>query len=211
MKRLRIIIFVICLFAYNLNAQKINLLITKNGIHFRKDSICLKLNINNKSNTTYALYNIEYANFDIRNTDDFKTSKHPYKNYTVPGLMLIIRNERDQFCKMMRLEIFMPFRDPRQSKKILKDIQRNRKMVENRDKYQVLKPHENFEFEIIKSLRPLELKSGKYNLQLIYFSNSYYQKEFEKAKNKNPNLKTCVIFQGLIKSDIYWFTFKSTR
>jgi len=211
MKRLRIIIFVICLFAYNLNAQKINLLITKNGIHFRKDSICLKLNINNKSNTTYALYNIEYANFDIRNTDDFKTSKHPYKNYKVPGLMLIIRNERDQFCKMMRLEIFMPFRDPRQSKKILKDIQRNRKMVENRDKYQVLKPHENFEFEIIKSLRPLELKSGKYNLQLIYFSNSYYQKEFEKAKNKNPNLKTCVIFQGLIKSDIYWFTFKSTR
>ena len=208
MKRLRIIIFVICLFAYNLNAQKINLLITKNGIHFRKDSICLKLNINNKSNTTYALYNIEYANFDIRNTDDFKTSKHPYKNYKVPGLMLIIRNERDQFCKMMRLEIFMPFRDPRQSKKILKDIQRNRKMVENRDKYQVLKPHENFEFEIIKSLRPLELKSGKYNLQLIYFSNSYYQKEFEKAKNKNPNLKTCVIFQGLIKSDIYWFTLR---
>ena len=211
MKRLNIIIFVIYLFANNLNAQKNNLLIEEKGIHFRKDSICLKLNVKNKSDSTYALYNIEYANFDIRNTDDFKTSKHPYKYYKVPGLMLIIRNEKDQFCKMIRLETFMPFRDPRQTKEILNDIQRNRKMVENRDKYQVLKPHENYEFKIIKSLRPLELKSGKYNLQLIYFSNSWYQKEFEKSKKKNPNLKTCVIFQGLIKSDIYWFTFRSTQ
>ena len=201
----------IFLFANNLNSQKINLLITENGIHFRKDSICLRIDVKNISNTTYALYSIEYANFDVRNTDDFKTSKLPYKRYNVPGLMLIIRNEKNQLCKMIRLENDLPFRDPKKTKDILKDIQRNRKMVENRDKYRVLKPNENCKFEIVKSLYPLNLKSGKYNLQLIYFSNSWYQKEFKKAKKTNPNLLKCELFQGVVKSNIYWFKFMSTR
>jgi hypothetical protein len=208
MGKLKITLFAVFLLATNLNAQKIDLTIAKNGIHFRKDSICVRIGVANKTKTTYALYSIEYANFDSRMKDDFKTSKFPYKNYHVPGLVLIVRNEKDQFCKMFRLENDLPFRDPRKKEAILKDIQRSRRNVRNRDKYHFLNPTDNFEFEIVKSLRPLELKKGKYNLQLIYFSNSWYQQDFETAKKASPNLKTCVLFQGLIKSDIYWFTLR---
>ena len=70
------------------------------------------------------------------------------------------------------------------------------------DKFYIFKPYESKEYNVVIDYSPIYLKKRTYKLQLKYYSNDYYKKDFEKMKNLDAEMKNYILYKGIIKSNI---------
>lgn len=174
-------------------AQNVSLSIVDNSISIKDDSLYFKVRIQNNSNSKLVFYNLYYPCINIMPDDSLV-------NKTLPCLLVDILDKKNAFPKKYEQSIGGEIDD------FLNDFERL-----GIDKYNILKPNEIKEYNVTLDIWPIDLRRGRYKLQLKYFSNDYYKEDFEAKNKKDPDLKNSIMFNGILKSNIYSFSIKHKR
>jgi len=183
--KLLLLLFIISPFLQS-QSNKINISIVENSVQSRNDSLYFQISIKNSMLNEVAFYNLNNIDFDGPWVDEL------FIKNACPRVMLSVLDNSNKYSKYFRsntgnFKSFCP---------IVKTCT-------------ILKPNTLIKYNLKISLWPINLKSGKYKIQLRYFNNEYYKKEFAIIKKNNPNLKKCIFFKGIIKSNTSSFNYPS--
>ena len=184
--RIRLLLL-ICLFLGKVQAQNVCFSIFEESIKTKNDTLYLRFKVHNRTANKLAFYNINYADFD----GPWATNNFLKKD-VLPRLLFSVLDKENKYSKYLRSRTG-PY-----------DISTFKAII---NKYIILKPNESVEYNIKLCLWPINLKRGRYKVQLKYFLNNYYQKDFNKAKKKDRKLDNCVLFKGVVKSNVCWFNY----
>jgi len=185
-KVIRWLIVIICIGCVRTNAQKVSLRLIGNSIKVSNDTLCFKLKLYNRDSIPLAFYNL-YTN------PDFNMKWLADVNRIMPGLLVSVYDKSGKLPKKIRA----------QTGSI--DTTWSRGL----DAYNVIRPNESIDIDCVECLWPINLKKGRYKLQIKYLSNkSYYKEDFLKEKKVKPNLINCKMFIGVLKSnsEMFYYT-----
>lgn len=177
----------VSIFFYEVQAQKVCLLLLENSIKMKDDTLYFKFKIQNNSVDTIVFYNLNYLDngFTIFNDPLLKTKK------IIPRLLVDIFNENNQLPRAIRTRT-----GP-------KDFLEFSSII---DKYYIFKPNETREYDVALDVWPISLQKGEHKIQLRFFSNSYYDKSFRKAQKTDISLRNSVLFKGILRSNMITYT-----
>ncbi len=163
-----------------LQAQNVSLNIIENTVKVNNDTISFKFIVKNNDTTTLVFYNLDDAELGASFLDTDTLSKT-----RIPGLFVNIMNKMNKLPSKM-------------SGKLGGEIIINDKYNQSH----IIKPYESKEYNVVIDYTPIYLKKRTYKLQLKYYSNDYYKKDFEKMKNLDAEMKNYILYKGIIKSNI---------
>ena len=159
----------------------------------RNDTLFVKYRVRNLTPKKLIVYNLQHCDYSFskkkKSSDSIPIIKfHIFKN----GLIPIKINE------LHRKRYTPPYINN-------DDFFRNR-IKSYQDEYETLEPNQEKEYHIRLDLYYSGLRSGRYKMQLIFYSSDYYRSEFEKIKLKNDSLKQYEYYLGVpVYSNILTF------
>ncbi|NOU45788.1 MAG: hypothetical protein HOO86_01855 [Bacteroidales bacterium] len=166
--------------------QELSLMIKANDIHVKNDTLYLKYDLYNKSKDKLVFYNINCAEFaSERLTDSLLKIRTPL-------ILINVYNDTKQLPDKIRSRT-----GPKDFSKYLTII----------NQYTIVGANEKMEFDIAVDVWPINLKKGKYKIQLKYYSNNYYDRSFNEANKTDNRIKNSLMFKGILKSNICTFIY----
>lgn len=192
---MKLIAIVVCLMFSQLQAQVLHLSLLDKSVIVKNDSLHFKYRFQNTSDLTLVLYNAKFGDFDMFGIDNIISANRKIGITPLPRLLIDIYNRENKLPKL----IFQTLNH---------EISIN---IYNAGKYILLKPNESLEYDFTISLFHHGLITGEYKLQLVYFSNSYYESYFLNAKKKYNNLKNTLMFKDVVKSNKVQFYYVSKQ
>jgi hypothetical protein len=189
-KVIRWLIIFMCIGSAKMSAQKVSLRLVGNSIKVSNDTLYFKLKLYNRDSVPFAFYNL-YTTPGI----DSDTKRFDNENIVsiIPWLLVSVYDKSGKLPKKIRA----------QTGSI--DTTWSRGL----DAYNVIRPNESIDIDCVECLWPINLKKGRYKLQIKYLSNkSYYKEDFLKEKKVKPNLINCKMFIGVLKSnsEMFYYT-----
>jgi hypothetical protein len=181
MKKNILTLYLIMLAVININA--IDLAINLLDARTRNDTLFVKYRVRNLTPKKLVVYNIQYC--------DYSFSKKRKSSDSLPSVKVLILKNGKMPLKLNgyhRFRCIFPIFD---SNKILRDM-----IFSHEAEYEILEPNQGKEYSIRLDLYYSGLYSGKYKMQLIFYSSDYYRNDFEKIKLKNDSLKQYQYFLG---------------
>lgn len=210
--RFVIIFFIQISFVLSLSGQKLNLTLLAESIVIKNNRLYLKFEISNESNKTFVLYDIKFSDFTESIFTDSMLNIGVQSNEYWPRLMLIVRNEKNQFCEYVNSDVPPSYLNPKDKKLALKAAAKfkiiMRRKMGNRGKFFIIEPEKPKIFTINENMSKLALKAGTYSLQLVYLSSNFYFKEFTKLIKDDSTFKDYIFYNGYLKSNICIFDYK---
>ena len=165
----------------------------------RNDTLFVKYRVRNLTPKKLIVYNLQHCDYSFnkkrKSSDTIPIIKfHIFKNGLIPIKINELHRERYTPPYINNDDFF-----------------RNR-IKSYEDEYEILEPNQEKEYHIRLDLYYSGLRSGRYKMQLIFYSSDYYRSEFEKIKLKNDSLKQYEYYLGApVYSNILTFkhdTFK---
>lgn len=190
-------------------AQTIKIRILDNSIRFKEDTILFKIRIINNSRRAYSFYNINSAGIELYDYYNKKTQNNFKNDNFNPGLSLFFKTAQGKHCRSLRQALTSGFGFDENNTPFTITYTRPDKNSQNCGTYHIIQANDSADFEIEKSLFQLDLKTGKYQLQMVYIANNYYLSDFTKAQENNSKLNNTILFKGLLKAQKIWFNYKS--
>lgn len=180
-------LILVCVFAYSCTSatNEVELSLLSETISLSNDTIEFKYRITNNSSKDLVFFNSEVLDFDGLWVDQH------FLQDGRPRVLFRIVDRNNEMSRYLRS----------------KTDHTTRLDLEPDYTYIVLKHNESIIHTAKESLWPINLQKGSYTLQLVYFSNNYYEDTFSKMKERNPKLKNAVLYKGYLKSNIYSITY----
>jgi len=180
------IFFLLIFISPYLKSQANNIIISieENSVQTKNDSLYFQISIKNNMLNEVALYNLKNIDFDGPWVDDQFIIK------ACPRVMLSVLDKSNDYSKYLR-----------------SNTGNFKSFCPNVKTCTILKPNTIIKYKVQVSLWPINLKNGKYMIQLRYFNNEYYKKDFNILIKKNPKLKKCIFFKGILKSNTCSFSY----
>jgi hypothetical protein len=168
-----------------IHTQNVSLYILENSINLKDDTLYFRFRIQNNDKNSLVFYNLNLAeNGCIIFTDSILQKRQP-------GLLVDMLNEKNELPSVIRARMgHIDFS----------------KYDSAFNKYHFIRPNETLEYNIALDIWPSNLKKGEYKLQLKYYSNNFYHKNFIEAKKTDPKLKNSIMFKGILRSNIVSIT-----
>ena len=197
MKKTILSLFLIMLACINLTANDLS--INFLDVLTRNDTLFVKYRVRNLTPKKLIVYNLQHCDYSFnkkrKSSDTIPIIKfHIFKNGLIPIKINELHRERYTPPYINNDDFF-----------------RNR-IKSYEDEYEILEPNQEKEYHIRLDLYYSGLRSGRYKMQLIFYSSDYYRSEFEKIKLKNDSLKQYEYYLGApVYSNILTFkhdTFK---
>ena len=169
-------------------AQRVSISILKESVEIKNDSIYFNYQLINRRKQAIAFYNASIAEIGYAAISDSLCKTRE------PSLLIDIFNQDRTLPYSIRMRV---------GQKLPEDSLYFRGCCP----YQVVGTGDSLKIHIATDLWPRKLSKGIYYLQLRYYSNSFFDKQFNQEKLTKSNLKDCSVFKGIIRSNVILFTY----
>jgi len=185
---IRLVIVTMCFGYGKIFSQNVSLVIVENSIKVCNDSLYFKLRLHNLDSVPFAFYNL-YLSPGFNFITGFEEVN---KDSIMPSLLVNVYDKTGKLPKKLRVHTG--------------PIDTTGSWAW--ETYNIIKPNESLDIDCKLYLWHINLKKGRYKLQIQYLSNEiYYKEDFLNEKQRKPTLINCRMFEGILKSNTEIFYF----
>lgn len=221
----KLIILSIGLLTIQLSAQNVELTIVPNSIKMQDNYLYFRYRIQNNSDSTIVLFNMDNINHNINNVNrDLLVKKDTVlSKYFMSKLSALITKEGNYPPFILghgENWLFLEDSVKVDNNNVYESPKEEYIYESSEEKYIVLFPrsYEYFSYNLplIDTIRSgksyifysLELTKGVYEFQLCYIASTYFECVYTNAKKTDVRLKDSVMFEGILESNKCYFTYR---
>jgi hypothetical protein len=186
----QILALITFLIANQTSSQELHLQLILSDISVKKDTLTFNYRFTNAGDKTLILFNTRLTDVDVSGYEKILSERYPDNIVPIPRILVEIYDENNELPP--RFFNTGPTED-------IDDL--------GIGKYISLRSNMNRLYEKKIPLKRLHLKNGEYRLQLVYFSNNYYKRQYYNLKKNKAGSKDSILFQGIVKSNIVKFNY----
>ncbi|MDL2223346.1 hypothetical protein LJB98_04515 [Bacteroidales bacterium OttesenSCG-928-M11] len=206
MKKIILLVWIFSM-SFCLFSQDITIALFQSSIKLQNDSLFLKYRVQNHSDTSYVLYNVNSIEIEYGLSQDDDENKDFHSWWAGLGALIKDKNNKIQDSMSWTMGGFRP--PPPFGEDIPIPVFIHKYIIlkpyEHKDINDVILISDSTQFSSFKYY----LREERYKLQLTYFASKHYKSEHRKKQKRNRELQGVAMFQGLAVSNICYFDYPS--